>query len=307
MTITNTRSRTGSTTPCSTNRKTPDKALISKRKQRNTRLVQAVLLSSMFAGAFLLEAPAPQPEVEETFAPTITQFQYRIPAPAPTLPNFAAISDVDQKKQVFLDFLQPFIDAKNSEVRQQRNRLTYLVNKIKEGEKLQQDENRFIWELSKTYDVQGDDLHDLDFLDRLMRRVDVLPPSLVLAQAAKESGWGTSRFAREGNNLFGQWCYSQGCGLVPVRRHADASHEVKSFRNVQESINAYFKNLNTYSSYQDLRVIRHDLRKSAQPIDGIALTKGLRRYSERGDAYISELEDMIRHNNLQARDRTLYP
>jgi Bax protein len=278
-----------------------------KETQRKTRLVQAVLLSTMFAGAFVLDPPVPQPDAVEKPAPTTAQLQYRMPAPAPTLPDFAEINDIDQKKQVFLDFLQPFIDAKNSEVRQQRNRLIYLVSKIKAGRPLVRDENRFIWELSKNYDVHADDLHDLEFLDRLLRRVDVLPPSLVLAQAATESGWGTSRFAREGNNLFGQWCYSQGCGLVPVRRHANASHEVKSFRNVQESINAYFKNLNTFPSYQDLRVIRHDLRQSAKPIDGISLTKGLGEYSERGEAYINEIQAMIRHNNLLARDRTLYP
>jgi Bax protein len=298
------------TTNKTVNKKTaikPGNKTVNKKSPRKTKLVQAVLLSTMFAGAFLLDPPAPQPEVAEKPVATTTQFQYRTPTPAPTLPNFAAISDVDQKKQVFLDFLQPFIDAKNSEVRQQRNRLIYIVSKIKDGRQLQRDENRFIWELSRNYDVQSDDLHDLEFLARLLRRVDVLPPSLVLAQAATESGWGTSRFAREGNNLFGQWCYSQGCGLVPVRRHANASHEVKSFRTVQESINAYFKNLNTFSSYQDLRVIRQDLRNSAKPIDGLSLTKGLGEYSERGEAYINELQAMIRHNNLLARDRTLYP
>ncbi|MES2604133.1 MAG: glucosaminidase domain-containing protein [Pseudomonadota bacterium] len=276
--------------------------------KRQIRLMQTLLLTAMFAGAYYLDAPSPTTLTKPTTAAYPNLVNYRSPdTTVEDMPDFASIHDVGQKKQTFFDFLQPYIDAKNAEVRQQRRRLQYLTSKIKLGARLRQDENVFLWELARHYDVQTDDIHDPGFLDRLLRRVDVLPPSLVLAQAANESAWGTSRFAQEGNNLFGQWCYTQGCGLVPVRRRADANHEVKSFPSIEESVNAYFQNLNTFPSYQGMRVIRQELRQGAKPIDGISLTQGLTEYSERGDAYIQDLQAMIYKNNLLARDKTLYP
>jgi Bax protein len=168
-------------------------------------------------------------------------------------------------------------------------------------------EQYFIRELSRIYELPTDDVLDQAYLQRLLWRVDVIPPSLVLAQAASESAWGTSRFAQEGNNYFGQWCFVPGCGFVPSRRRSTASHEVKSFNNVEEAVHAYFMNLNTFASYQYLRVIRQQLRNKEQPIDGISLSEGLGSYSERGDAYIKELRTMIYKNNLLTRDHNITP
>lgn len=277
-----------------------------KTRHRQARLVHALLVSAMAAGAYHLQPPAP---AEVPAATTLDPFAwYPISKPIEDeLPDFAAIRDIDLKKQTFFDFLQPYIDAKNAEVRYQRRRLQLIVTKVQAGSQLRQDENAFLWELARNYELKTDDLHDPVFLQRLLHRVDVLPPSLVLAQAANESAWGTSRFAQQGYNFFGQWCYTQGCGLVPVRRRADASHEVKSFSSIEEAVNAYFRNLNTFPSYQDLRIIRQALRQDAKPIDGISLAPGLREYSERGDAYIRELQTLIYKNDLLARDKTLYP
>src|SRR5690606_11880502 len=136
----------------------------------------------------------------------------------------------------------------------------------------------------------------------LLRRVDVLPSSLVLAQAANESAWGTSRFAVEGNNYFGQWCFTEGCGLVPDRRLSEASHEVKAFTSAGESVEAYFMNINTFGAYQGLRLMREELRRSGQIIDGLTLAEGLESYSERGEEYIEELQSMIQFNELLERD-----
>jgi Bax protein len=157
-------------------------------------------------------------------------------------------------------------------------------------------------QLSHYYEVPTDDLNDRAFQQLLLRRVDVIPPSLVLAQAANESAWGTSRFAQEGYNLFGQWCYQAGCGLVPDNRRPGDNHEVKSFASVEAAVDAYFQNLNTFPSYQYLRRIRQDLRLNELPIDGISLSEGLRSYSERGDEYIEELRRMIWYNDLLERD-----
>ena len=137
----------------------------------------------------------------------------------------------------------------------------------------------------------------------LIRRVDVIPTSLVLAQAANESAWGTSRFAREGNNIFGQWCFDEGCGLVPNRRGEDASHEVRAFASVEAAVRAYFRNLNTHPSYEDLRTLRASMRMQGLPLNSMVLARGLTRYSERGMDYVLELQDMIRINELRERDR----
>jgi Bax protein len=152
-----------------------------------------------------------------------------------------------------------------------------------------------------------DDVVDKAYLQRLLWRVDVIPPSLVLAQAASESAWGTSRFAQDGNNFFGQWCFKRGCGFVPASRRPTANHEVKSFASIEDAVHAYFMNLNTYPSYQYLRVIRQQLRNKEQPIDGISLSEGLGSYSERGDAYIKELRTMIYKNDLLTRDHNITP
>jgi Bax protein len=141
-------------------------------------------------------------------------------------------------------------------------------------------------------------------LQELMERVDVIPTSLVLAQAANESAWGMSRFAREANNMFGQWCFDSGCGLVPARRGVNATHEVKAFASIEESVNAYFLNLNTNSSYQEMREMRAQMRAQGRPLDSMVLARGLTRYSQRGMAYVSELQDIIRVNRLGALDKS---
>ena len=125
-----------------------------------------------------------------------------------------------------------------------------------------------------------------------------------MAQAANESAWGTSRFAREGKNFFGQWCYTEGCGIIPARRLAGASHEVRRFDSVFDSVEAYIMNLNTFPNYQQLRDIRQQVRQSGRTIDGISLSEGLDSYSSRGDEYIFELQSMIYSNNLLTLDRS---
>lgn len=263
------------------------------------KLVFALLLAVLFHAAFLLEPPrkplvvAPE-SVSQTLAPPHIEVQ---------IPDFAAMADVQMKKQAFFDFLQPFVDAQNQKVQQQRVRLQGLIDKINQGKELSSNEQVFIHALSIEYEIPEEDYHTPGYLERLLRRVDVLPPSLVLAQAANESAWGTSRFAQEANNFFGQWCYSQGCGLVPSRRRSSANHEVKAFASVEAAVSAYFQNLNTFPSYLNLRLIRESLREKAQPIDGISLTAGLTRYSERGEDYIDELQALIYYNELLERDK----
>ena len=133
--------------------------------------------------------------------------------------------------------------------------------------------------------------------------MDVIPVSLVLAQAATESGWGTSRFAVQGNNLFGQWCYREGCGIVPKQRAGDASHEVRAFPTIEGSVNAYFANINSHHLYQNFRQIRAEMRQQQMTLDSTALAAGLKRYSERGMNYVEDILKIISQNSLVQRDQ----
>ncbi len=218
------------------------------------------------------------------------------------IPDFASINDVQVRKQSFFNFIEHFVDQVNIEIIQQRQRVLAIQAKMQDGEELSASDLRYLSTLAELYELDTDDLTDAEFLTVLLRRVDKIPASLALAQAANESAWGTSRFAQLGNNYFGQWCYSDGCGLVPNRRRESATHEVRSFDSVKDSVQAYIHNLNTFPSYQMLRQIRQQLRVQNKPVDGASLTDGLESYSSRGHDYIDELQNMIYSNNLLSRD-----
>ena len=218
------------------------------------------------------------------------------------IPDFGAITDIKTKKQAFFAFLQPYIDHENAYIANQRKALELIEAKLLSGINLSSADKAILVAVSKEYKLPISKTDSVEHLRQLLSRVDVIPSSLVLAQAANESAWGTSRFARHGNNFFGQWCYTKGCGLVPSQRNLEAKHEVKRFANPADSVHAYFMNLNTFSSYELLRQIRVELREQNNSIDGISLTEGLSRYSERGTAYIDELQSMIYSNRLMLRD-----
>lgn len=263
------------------------------------KLVFGLLLAGMFAGAFFISP-------SQSFLERMPRDDTALPV---DIPDFAEIVDVEEKKQEFFNFLQPFVDAQNQRIQEQRESLLAITAKLERTGQLTHQDQALLNELSEDYGVETDNIADeLDIvMELLLRRVDLLPPSLVLAQAANESAWGTSRFALEANNYFGQWCYSEGCGIVPSRRGASATHEVQAFDSVEAAVAAYFRNLNTFSSYRELRLIRESLRASSSPIDGISLAQGLESYSERGTEYISELQDMIRYNDLLELDLQLTP
>ena len=199
-----------------------------------------------------------------------------------------------ERKQVFVDFFLPLVQEANAEILLQRQTLLQL-----RGEQhLSWWQRRWLEDLARQYGMETFDADDAGHWDRLQRRVDIVPASLTLAQAAKESGWGTSRFAVEGYNFFGHWCYEPGCGLVPGDRHQNAVHEVAVFPSPRWALKRYIHNLNTHDAYLDLRLIRAQLRDQEQPVTGPALAEGLQRYSERGEAYVKEVKDMIRHNEF---------
>ena len=218
------------------------------------------------------------------------------------LPDFTVYADVQEKKSAFFQFLLPYIDQENERILQLRDELVSLDRKISTGEKLTSRERRWFYQLASRYRVATAERDDADIMEVLLRRVDIIPPSMALSQSANESAWGTSRFAVEGNNLFGQWCFSPGCGIVPERRPEGARYEVAHFDTPAASIRSYIHNLNTNAAYTDFRLKRADLRASDQPLSGMVLASELENYSIRRDAYIEEVQAMIRINKLAQYD-----
>lgn len=222
--------------------------------------------------------------------------------PISIFPDFGAISNVDVKKQQFFDFLEDYVDSENERMLSLREDLLPLAEMSQNDIAFSEREAKWVLDVAETYNLDSENAPDSELLNELMLRVDVLPPSLVLAQAANESAWGTSRFALEGNNLFGQWCFEEGCGIVPRRRSSGATHEVKSFDSVARAVSAYFTNINTNQSYEYLRELRADMREEDQQIDSMVLSFGLGRYSQRGDHYVDEVQNIIMQNDLHERD-----
>ena len=137
----------------------------------------------------------------------------------------------------------------------------------------------------------------------LLIKIDEVPPSLVVAQAINESGWGRSRFAQEANNLFGMWCYTPGCGMVPARRRANDKHEVKRYASIQDSVDEYLRNINRNKAYIELRALRAEQRQRLQPLSGEYLAQGLRRYSSIGAEYVNRIRGIIRSRELSRLDQ----
>ena len=210
------------------------------------------------------------------------------------LPEFAHISDITEKKRAFFTFLRPLVQQQNLQIRDTRQSLIIMQFKLSNKIKLSEKELALVAKLQKSYRVKQADLHQA--LAQLLVKVDELPEEIVLMQAANESAWGSSRFAREGLNLFGQWCYQEGCGIVPLDRPEGYYYEVAAYSHVQQSVKSYFKNINTNPAYAKLRQIRATQRKQQQALNAVALTEGLVAYSSRGEEYVSEIARMIQVN-----------
>jgi Bax protein len=214
------------------------------------------------------------------------------------IPAFGEIMDVKEKKETFFAYMNAKVQVANDDVWAERLFILGLQERF-ESSNLQDEELLELTSLGAYYRVATPEQLDIQYFEKLLVRVDVVPASLALAQAANESGWGTSRFAREGRNFFGIWCYEAGCGIAPARRNAGAKHEVRKFSSVLEGVRAYLHNINTGGAYQELREIRAAIRDEGKKPSGKQVAQGLVRYSERGEEYITEISAMIRQNNLE--------
>lgn len=211
------------------------------------------------------------------------------------IPDFSAISNVGQKKQAFFDYLRPSIRLQNGIISDERTFLQRSKQHLEDGLLLTDAELYRIEEIANKYQYSSRSINTKT-LDKLLIRTDTIPESMVLIQAANETGWGSSRFAKEGLNFFGQWCFKKGCGLVPQSRTAGMSHEVAVFDSVEASVASYMRNLNSNAAYSLLRSIRADLRAQNKQPQASELVWGLVNYSERQEAYIDELLEMLRQN-----------
>lgn len=227
--------------------------------------------------------------------------QPKIEAPAPKIievppaPDFAAITDSKQKKEAFFQYLVPFVAEKNRYILNDRKELARIIAST---EPPTREEKRWLAALRKIFKLKKIEVYTPQDLEALYPHLDIIPESLVIAQAANESAWGTSRFALKGNNYFGQWCFRKGCGLVPESRDNEAKHEVRRFKNARESVFAYIDNLNSNAAYRPLRKSRAKLRQEGKEITGLSLVDGLLPYSQRGQDYVKEIAELIRYNKL---------
>ncbi len=202
------------------------------------------------------------------------------------------IQNTQKRKDLFIQIILPLIIKENNHIKLDRKKLFNILNKNKNTNK----EKKWLKLKFKQYGVKNKDLSTLKI------RMDEVPTSMAIAQAAKETGWGTSRFAQEGNALFGQWTWS-GDGIKPAGADDDSTHKVMKFKVLQASVKAYHRNLNTHLSYKGFRSARAELRDKKKELDSLVLSEHLDKYAETGKEYVKILQQIIRQNKLTDFDK----
>jgi len=211
--------------------------------------------------------------------------------------DLKTLGDTKKKRELFIKIILPLILDENQKITKDRNKLFKILGKNfnTAGERV------WLKRRFKEYKIEDGDL------SKLKMRMDIIPVSLALAQAANESGWGTSRFALEGNALFGQWTWSKK-GISPKNKDPNKSHKVLQFQILKASVRAYKNNLNTHNAYQEFREARAKLRQEDKQILGLELTKYIKNYASIGEKYVEIVESIIVRNSLTDFDKaTLLP
>ena len=201
------------------------------------------------------------------------------------------IESSKKRKDLFIKIVLPLILSENNRIKRDRITLFKILNKNNNTKA----EKNWLNSKFKQYGVVNKDLSTLKI------RMDEIPVSLAIAQAAKETGWGTSRFAIEGNALFGQWTYT-GKGIKPSAADKEDKHKVMTFSVLKSSVRAYQRNLNTHSSYKEFRKARAIQRDNDEKLNSIELANYLDKYAQTGEEYISTLKKIINQNDLKDFD-----
>ena len=206
--------------------------------------------------------------------------------------DIKTLGDTKKKRELFIKIVLPLILSENSKITEDRKKLFKILGKNFNtvGERV------WLKRRFKEYKIDDRDL------SKLKMRMDIIPVSIALAQAANESGWGTSRFALEGNALFGQWTWSKK-GISPKNKDPDESHKILQFQVLKASVKAYKNNLNTHNAYKEFREVRAQLRQENKQIIGLDLIKYLKAYAADGERYVLIIEDIIEKNSLTDFDK----
>lgn len=224
---------------------------------------------------------------------------YLTHVPANWRNHYAGEVSTAEKKRYFFFMVAPMVLRANEIILQQRN----VVESMSRQAHWSDAETQSLQRIAAEYGVEmPTDANDKNGITRLLHRVDEVPASLALAQAAIESGWGTSRFASQGNALFGQWTWSDDAIQPEQVRTELGNYGIRAFATPFESITAYMHNLNTHRAYRQLRQLRAQARKQGRVLSGKELAQGLASYSERGEAYVKEVRSIIRVNRLSDVD-----
>ena len=205
------------------------------------------------------------------------------------------IDNITDRKKLFIKVILPLIIYENNQIEEDRD----FLNQILREKNITPEESQWLDKKFTEYKVSNKNIEELKV------KMDIIPPSIALAQAAYESGWGTSRFAMEGNSLFGVRTWQKGKGMVPLERDEQSNFEVKSFKIIRASISAYKKNLNTHASYKEFREARAEQRNKKSKISGLELAKFLDKYSEIGYEYADRLKKIIQQNSLTDFDDSI--
>ena len=216
--------------------------------------------------------------------------------------DFVSLDDVKKKKEIFFLVAYPMIHKTNENIKIERQQIKDIEKKFK-NKTISKKEIKELEELANKYKLDTGPLDRILFR-KLLQRINIIPMSLALGQAIIESGWGQSRFAIEGNALYGQWTYDQQQGLIPKQRDPDKTHAVKKFDRLEDSVKSYMFNINTHPAYYDFRVVRR--LTSALRLTSTAVNykiQYLAAYSEIGQKYIDQLEMILETNNLQIFDK----
>jgi len=212
---------------------------------------------------------------------------------------------LSQSKKDFVKTLLPLISYQNQNILLERSKLEELRDSLTNNNTLSKTDLKFLNKISKKYRIKSDNKHKYDLVNELLNRVDIIPNSIVLAQAANESGWGTSRFAREYNALFGEYTYDYSDGVVPLLREEGEKHLVKTFTSVDKSVQSYFNNLNSHYAYEDFREVREIMREKNNFSNIKLLVEELDSYAADIN-YITTINAIIDANKLDQFDAFSY-
>ena len=211
---------------------------------------------------------------------------------------------LNEKKQQFVKTVLPLIINENQKILSNRNDLIILRSELTKNNSLNNYELNKLRKLSIKYKIEFDNEHKMEIIDKLLLRVEMIPNSIVLAQAAIESGWGSSRFAQEYNALFGEYTYDNTKGVVPLERENGDTHLIKAFNSYNNSVASYFNNINSHYAYEDFREIRNVMRERNNFSNVNLLVEKLSTYAE-DENYIGTIKKVIKTNNFSIFDQKI--